>query len=162
MRRWLRVGLAWGPSAGLALATMLAWNAFWAGDSVSAIMTLVVLPLLLPSVAVCWLLIVLVSAIRTRTWTLWRSFAALVTLGALFPALWNVQVAQLVFPADPEATESLSVRLPLEGEVVVGIGGARRAVEPSVELLQPSSSSSSSSLTFNDIIAMVNIRVAEL
>ena len=123
MRRWLRVVLAWGPSAALIFAVMLAWNAFWAGDSVSAVMTLVVLPLLLPSVAVCWLLIVVVSAIRTRTWTLWRSFAALVTVGALFPALWNVQVAQLVFPADPEATESLSVRLPLEGEVVVGWGG---------------------------------------
>jgi hypothetical protein len=110
----------------LLVALVGAWALSAVGGLVSVWVWGLGIQLIVPVLGLGVLLGVAVHAIRRRTWSLAHGVAILVALIAIWPLLWGFGFFPVRYPSSlDEMKPSVTVRLPLDGEVVVLWGGDR-------------------------------------
>lgn len=107
-----------------ASALVLSWGCVFVGGVAGVWAWSLGVQLGVPLVGLVWLVIVGIHAVRKRCWTWLHGLSVVVALAALWPVLWMFGVSKIAYPSSIEAQQpTASVRVPLNGEVVVLWGG---------------------------------------
>ena len=109
-------------SFGMTASVLICWFVLYQ-ERLESLYAWLCLISLLPFIAALWLMVVLLSALLRRRWGHWRTLALCSALTALPSGLWNVQIGLFTFPLSEEGRSHLSVRVPMDEEMIVLGGG---------------------------------------